>query len=192
MVITACAPSESKAGGAGAPELVILSPDDNEAFPSGMSVLLVASAIDDQDGDLSSNIEWTSSLDGDLGLGASRQVTLSLGEHQISATINDADGNSSKQSISISILEATGVATLQWVPPIENENNTPLTNLKGYRIYYGLSSNRMDNVININDASATSFLVDNLITGRRYYFSMTAINEQDIESKLSRIVQKEM
>ena len=59
------------------------------------NVTLNGSAIDDLDGDISSNIVWTSNLDGSLGTGSSISVSLTSGNHTITATIEDTGKYSS-------------------------------------------------------------------------------------------------
>jgi hypothetical protein len=86
-----------------APQLVISTPTNGTSKPAGTRIVLTASATDDFDGDLSSRISWTSSRDGTLGTGASRDVLLSEGGHTITASVTDSDGALTTASISIAI-----------------------------------------------------------------------------------------
>src|SRR5271170_6141974 len=48
-------------------------------------------------------------------------------------------------------------ATLRWNPVTRSNDGTPLTNIAGYRIYYGQSVDRMK-VVLLPDARATSYV----------------------------------
>lgn len=78
-------------------------------------------------------------------------------------------------------------ATLSWTPPDQNTDGSALTNLSGYRIYYGTSVNALDQVIDIPTVGITAYVVDNLTNGT-YYFSIRAYNSAGAESALSNIV----
>lgn len=78
----------------------------------------------------------------------------------------------------------TGSATLSWIAPTENEDGTPLTDLDGYKIYYGTTPGDYSASINITDESRTTWVVDGLAPGT-YYFVATAYNTQGVESVLS-------
>gem|GEM_PF-688908 len=72
------------------PTVSITAPGEGATFTEGDSIGLAGTATDPEDGDLSSQIEWTSSLDGPLGIGSALNVTLSQGAHQITATGTDS------------------------------------------------------------------------------------------------------
>jgi hypothetical protein len=83
-----------------------------------------------------------------------------------------------------------GVATLNWLPPIENIDGSTLDDLAGYKIYYGASPDSFPNVISISNPGLSSFVIDNLPTNITYYFTITALNSRGIESRFSNIVSK--
>ena len=74
------------------PLVNISTPLDGGSVIEGNSVSLSGSATDVEDGDLSSTLTWTSSLDGAIAIGASATVTLSPGWHTLSASVIDSDG----------------------------------------------------------------------------------------------------
>jgi hypothetical protein len=80
-----------------------------------------------------------------------------------------------------------GAAELSWTAPDQNTDGSTLTNLAGYRIYYGTSANTLDQVIQINTVGITAYVIDNLTTGT-YYFSIRAYNSVGMESALSNVV----
>ena len=98
----------SGSGGPGnsAPHILISSPASNSIFDDNESIVLIASADDTEDGDLSDSIEWRSSLDGDLGTGGQLDVDLSVGQHEVTASITDNGNQVNETSIVITINEA--------------------------------------------------------------------------------------
>jgi hypothetical protein len=84
---------------------------------------------------------------------------------------------------------ATGSATLSWTPPTQNDDGSPLTNLAGYRVYWGTSQNNLPNSTTINTAGVTSHMVENLLPGT-YFFATTAFNTSGMESARSNIATK--
>ena len=72
--------------------------------------------------------------------------------------------------------------TVAWQPPTENEDGTPLTDLAGYRIYYGTTSGKYSDEVLLNSPGLTSYVIDNLAPGT-YFLVMTSINSRDMESK---------
>lgn len=80
-----------------------------------------------------------------------------------------------------------GAAMLSWVPPSENTDGSVLTDLAGYRIYYGTGPNTLTEVVDVPTVGITDFVIDNLTAGT-YYFSIRAYTAAGIESALSNIV----
>jgi hypothetical protein len=76
----------------GAPVVNITGPTNGFSALEGTSVLFSGTANDDSDGDLSANLSWTSSIDGVLGSGALFSTTMSVGMHEIAASVTDTDG----------------------------------------------------------------------------------------------------
>ena len=75
-------------------------------------------------------------------------------------------------------------ARLAWDPPTTNEDGTPLTDLKGYKLFYGPSPGNYTHSLDINDPAATSFQVDNLPSGT-WYFSLKAVDTAGNQSRFS-------
>ncbi|MGI9329139.1 MAG: hypothetical protein ACR2QB_00340 [Gammaproteobacteria bacterium] len=86
-----------------APEVLILSPASGSSFPSSQTIIFSGTAIDDEDGNLSTVIQWSSDKDGDLGTGASVSVSLSMNTHLITAAASDSAGAESTTSISLTV-----------------------------------------------------------------------------------------
>lgn len=111
-----------------------------------------------------------------------------------SVTIKVSDGKASASlaafSISVSAASsASGRATLSWTPPTRNTNGTSLTDLAGYRIYYGTNSSALSKSITVSNASVSTYVVEDL-TAATWYFAVKAYNTAGAESALSNQVKK--
>jgi len=82
-----------------------------------------------------------------------------------------------------------GTALVSWTAPAENTDNSTLTDLAGFKIYFGIFPGEYDNSITVNNAGLSSFLVENL-GAADWFFVMTAINSSGIESVYSKEVFK--
>jgi hypothetical protein len=83
-----------------------------------------------------------------------------------------------------------GDATISWNPPTTNEDNTPLTDLAGYKVYYGAVSGNYSTSINVGNV--TTYQISNLTDGLTYYFATTAYDTSGNESVYSNEVSKYM
>lgn len=79
-------------------------------------------------------------------------------------------------------VETVGTAslTVEWNAPTENQDGSPLTDLSGYRIYFGAASGKYGAPIDV-PGGMTSFVVENITPGT-YYLAMTSVNSQGMES----------
>jgi hypothetical protein len=85
-----------------APGVSIASPANGDSFVSGTSINFSGLATDAEDGDLSSNLIWTSSLDGQIGTGGSfNSALLSVGTHTITAAVTDSGSLTGNTSVTI-------------------------------------------------------------------------------------------
>jgi hypothetical protein len=82
-----------------------------------------------------------------------------------------------------------GSATLSWVAPTVNEDGSALTNLAGYRIFYGQSASNLDRQLNLASASANQQVIGDLSRGT-WFFSIRAYTNSGLESADSVIVSK--
>jgi hypothetical protein len=103
---------------------------------------------------------------------------------------NDGSAISSLGSFTITVTQiANGSATLNWVAPTENSDNSPLTNLAGYRLTYGRSETQMDQSVNITNAGLTTYTVNNLASGT-WFFAIYAQASTGAESDASNTATK--
>jgi hypothetical protein len=81
------------------------------------------------------------------------------------------------------------IATLSWEAPTSNTNGTALTDLSGYRIYYGTNANELNDSVQITNVGIQTYVIENLQPGT-WYFAIRAITSAGTESILSDVVAK--
>lgn len=89
------------------PSVSINSPSSGSSYEVGTNVSFSGSASDVEDGNLSSSISWTSSIDGSLGAGASVSAALSVGTHTITASVTDSGNLTATRNISVTITDGS-------------------------------------------------------------------------------------
>lgn len=107
--------------------------------------------------------------------------------------ISVSDGTATVQlpAFAINVAQATssGTASLSWTPPTTNTDGSMLTNLAGYRIYYGASASTLTQQIQVANPGVASYVVSGL-SGGTYYFAVRAYNTAGAESASSTVVSK--
>jgi ELWxxDGT repeat protein len=78
-------------------------------------------------------------------------------------------------------------ATVSWSPVTSTTSGTPLTDLGGYKIYFGASPMALSSSIDVPDPAATTYVVPYLMPGT-LYFAVTAYILGGPESSLSTVV----
>ena len=110
--------------------------------------------------------------------------------NNISITVSDGQASDTLGPFSITVNSISlGSVTLTWTPPTENDDGTPLTDLAGYRIYWGTSSGVYPNSVTLNNPGLTSYVVENLSPGT-YEFVATSVNSAGTESAYSNPVSR--
>jgi hypothetical protein len=84
-----------------------------------------------------------------------------------------------------------GTALVSWNPPTNNTDGSTITDLAGFKIYYGRFPGEYDQTITINNSGLLSYLVENLASSD-WFFVMTAFNKSGIESAYSAEMYKEI
>ena len=87
------------------------------------------------------------------------------------------------------VLSTANGVHLSWEAPTTNEDGTPLTDLAGYKIYYGTSSGVYDHTVDVGLMQGIQ-LSRYMSVGITYYFVATAYNTARIESEYSNEVSK--
>ena len=109
---------------------------------------------------------------------------------RIVVSVSDGIATTSLPEYSITVSQvALGSMTLSWTPPTQNTDGTVLTDLAGYRLYYGLSEGNYPNRVIIDTAGLASYVVENLIPDT-YYVVATSVNAMGIESAYSNVAIK--
>lgn len=90
------------------------------------------------------------------------------------------------------IPDAKGAVTLNWTPPTENTDGSVLTDLSGYKIYFGSSADLLTQSITISNTGLTEYVIENLTANSTYYFTITAVNSLSVESDYSSIISKDV
>ena len=80
-------------------------------------------------------------------------------------------------------------ATLSWEAPTTTTSGSALTDLAGYRIYYGISASALSQTVQLNSVGVQTYVIDNLGQGT-WYFAIKAVTSAGVESALSDIVSK--
>lgn len=92
-------------------------------------------------------------------------------------------------AITVSGATTTGSATLNWQPPTQNTDGSALTNLAGFKVYWGTSQGTYPNSVTLNNPGLASYVVGNLTSGT-YFFVVTSINATGSESARSNSASK--
>jgi hypothetical protein len=110
----------------------------------------------------------------------------------IAIAVSDGQASTALSAFAIAVTTVSnGRATLSWTAPTENTDGSTLSNLSGYRIHYGTSASALTNSIVIDNASVTTYVVDNL-SPATWYFAITAVNSQGAESSNSNVANKQI
>jgi hypothetical protein len=63
---------------------------------------------------------------------------------------------------------------VSWEAPTANTDGTALTDLSGYRIYYGSSAEDLGHTVQINTIGLQTYVIDDLAPGT-WYFAVKAV-----------------
>jgi hypothetical protein len=126
---------------------------------------------------------------GNKGATGSETINVSTIDSQFTLTCSGVGGTVNDTVNVAVVLSNNGTALLSWVPPTENTDGSTLTDLAGYKVYYGTSSGSYGAPITINDPGLSSYMVENLGISD-WFFVMTAFNSSGIESSYSTEISK--
>lgn len=144
----------------------------------------------DADGDaltfeIGNKPDWAS-FDTATGRLSGQPTMADLGTYSdIVLSVSDGQASASLRAFSVTVTDsANGSVTLSWQAPTENADGSPLTNLAGYKIFYGVTSGQYNNEVVIDNAGTTTHVVDNLLPDT-YYFAAKSFNSSGVESDFS-------
>ena len=112
--------------------------------------------------------------DGDVGVYSN--ITISVSDGSESASL-------SPFSITVQAI-SLGSVTLNWTAPTENEDGSTLTDLAGYKIFWGTTPGSYTNSVTLNNPGLTTYVVENLAPGT-YEFVAKSFNASGVESVYS-------
>lgn len=119
---------------------------------------------------------WGTPGAGDVGTFANIGISVSDGSTSASLAAFDISVNA--------VAAADSSVTLSWMPPTQNDDGTPLTDLAGYRVYYGRDRDNLTQVVELDNPGLTRYVIENL-SPDRWFFAMTAVNSVGVESNRS-------
>jgi trimeric autotransporter adhesin len=93
-------------------------------------------------------------------------------------------GGSAVAMTTVSLREAV----LSWQAPTKNVDGSTLTNLAGYKIYYGTSSKNYTQTVSVSGASTTTWTLS--LAPGTYYFALSAVDTSGGESAKTNEVSK--
>jgi hypothetical protein len=126
----------------------------------------------------------TGDWSGSKGASGSETIDSITTDSQFTLTCSGL-GGTVNDTIDVAVVQSNnGTALLSWTPPTENTDNSALTDLAGYKIYYGTSTGSYNDTITISNPGLTSYLVEDLAASD-WYFVMTSFNSSGIESSYS-------
>lgn len=106
---------------------------------------------------------------------------------RVSYTQTSGAGNINMQAAALS--QVGGSTSLSWQAPAANIDGTPLTNLAGYKIYWGTTRGSYPYSAQVSNAATRAHMVTGLASGT-WYFAVTALSSNGVESAYSNVWQK--
>jgi len=106
---------------------------------------------------------------------------------RVNYTMTAGGGTINMQAAAVS--QVAGSATLTWQPPELNGDGTPLTDLAAFKVYWGTAQGTYSQSAKISNAATRSYTVSGLAQGT-WYFVITALNAQGVESPYSNVWSK--
>ena len=105
-------------------------------------------------------------------------------------TVTDGKASTALTAFNLTVqATATGSATLNWQPPTQNTDGSTLTNLAGFKVYWGTSQGTYPNSVTLNNPGLATYVVGNLVSGT-YFFVVTSFNTTGSESSRSNSASK--
>ena len=113
-----------------------------------------------------------------------------VGFYDVTIAVSDGRGAQASDQTRVNVQQqVAGRATLSWDAPTQRVDGSPLTNLSGFKLYYGTSSSNLSNVVQVNDPGARSWIIENLTVGT-WYFAASAYDQSGVESARSNVASK--
>ena len=108
------------------PTALITSPSDGSTFPSSSSIRFTGTGLDGEDGQLSGNsLVWTSSINGQIGIGSPLDASLSVGDHVITLKAKDSGGPSTPLPSTFRSIRRRLSIRARWHPSAPRRATSP-------------------------------------------------------------------
>jgi hypothetical protein len=105
-------------------------------------------------------------------------------------SVSDGTLTASLPAFRIDVVQAAmGAAQLSWTPPTTHTDGSVMSDIAGYRIYYGRTQGNFEAAAAITNPGVADHVIDNLPAGT-WYFAVTAIDSRGQESDLSNLASK--
>jgi len=108
-------------------------------------------------------------------------------------SVSDGKVSTALPAFSVAVtVPPQGSVSLSWRAPTTNSDGTPLSDLAGFRVYYGSASRSYSRTLSVPTPLVTSVLVESLSAGT-WYFAVKAYTsngtESDYSAEASKVVQ---
>jgi hypothetical protein len=139
---------------------------------------------------ISNKPAWTT-FNASTGLLSGTPAAGAVGSYaNILISVSDGSVSASLPAFSIIVPAVTsGSATLNWTPPTQNTDSSPLSDLSGYIIFYGTNPSSLSQQISLSDPSLSTHVVPGLSTGT-WYFAVEAVTTSGVDSGFSNTASK--
>ncbi len=121
-------------------------------------------------------LDWT----GSKGVSGSQTMDSLTADSNYVLSCTGTSGTVS-DTVDITVQDGIGTALLSWTPPTQNTDNSALTDLAGYKIYYGTAPGSYSNSVTLVGTALSSYLIEELAAAT-WYFLITAYNSSNVES----------
>ena len=118
----------------------------------------------------------TGALTGTATAGAYANIVISVSDGTASAAL---------AAFTLNVSSSTGNAVLTWTKPTLNTDGSTLTDLTGYKIYYGTSTGAMTSSVSVSGADTLTTTIPSLTSGTTYYFAIASISAASGEGNQS-------
>lgn len=112
--------------------------------------------------------------------------------YNVSISVSDGATAAALPAFDIEVVAAgaaSGSAQASWTPPARNTDGSALTDLAGYRLYWGTSEGNYTSSVAIDNPGLTRYVLEQLTPGT-YFFVLTAVNTLGVESPRSNVASK--
>jgi len=155
----------------------------------------------DPDGDTltfsASNLPAWLSIDNRTGALTGTPAETDVGVvNNIQISVSDGTDSASLAGFSITVdsaqAAAKGSVDLNWIAPSTRADGSSLdiSEIEGYEVYVGTSSDNLQMLVDLNDSAATSYTINDLTVGTTYYIALKTYDVDGIASSLSNVIQK--